>query len=134
MSSSADVETLRAGYAEFNKGDFVKAVSFFHESVEWVDAPELPGATTWRGHDGVLACWASWTDVWGELAMEPTDFVDAGGSVYLVAQTMRASGTGSGTPVEMTLWSVCSFANGKPKRVTFHLTEGAARQAAGLAP
>jgi ketosteroid isomerase-like protein len=97
-----------------------------------VDAPELPGATTWKGHEGILACWTSWTGVWGEVSMEPIEYIEAGAGVYLMPQMMRASGAASGTPIEMRLWSVARFKDGKVCRVTFHVNEDDARRAAGL--
>lgn len=132
MGMAADVEAMNQGFAAFNAGDHPKALSIFHEDCAWVDAPELPGATTWRGHEGLLACWESWTDVWGRVTMEPIEYVNAGGGVYVISQAMRATGAGSETPIEMTLWSVVRFEEGKARRVTFHLTADAARDAAGL--
>ena len=131
MGGAADIETMKQGFAAFNAGDHQQAISMFHEDCEWLDAPELPGATTWRGHDGLLSCWASWTEAWGRVTMEPTEYMDAGDGVYVVSQAMHATGAGSQTPIEMPLWCVVWFEDGKARRVTFHLTEDAARDAAG---
>jgi hypothetical protein len=64
--------------------------------------------------------------------MEPIEFVDAGDGAYVVSLAMSATGAGSEAPVEMPLWCVFWFEDGKARRVTFHLTEDAARDAAGL--
>ena len=98
------------------------------------DAPELPGARTWKGRKEVRECWSSWSDAWGEVRMEPSDYIDAGDGVDLVTQAMRASGAGSGAPIEMDLWSVVTFEAGKVRRVTFHVDEASARKAAGVDP
>jgi ketosteroid isomerase-like protein len=124
---------MKRGYEAYGAGDLEAALQMFAEDCEWVDAPELPGARTWNGHEGLLKCWASWGDVWGEVRMEPSDYLEVGEGVYLVSQTMRASGAGSGAPIEMELWSVARFEDGKIRRVSFHVDEAGARKAAGLA-
>ena len=64
--------------------------------------------------------------------MKPVDYVACGEGTYLVTLKMRASGSASGAPVEMDLWAVSAVADGTFRRISYHLSELSARQAAGL--
>jgi ketosteroid isomerase-like protein len=128
----AAIQAIEEGFARFNEGDFEQAIVSFDEDCEWVEAPELPGGQTWRGREEILTCLASWRETWGEITMSPVDYVDCGEGTYIATLQMRASGSGSGTPVEMDLWAVCTVADGTFRRISYHLSELSARQAAGL--
>jgi ketosteroid isomerase-like protein len=126
------IQAIEEGFARFNEGDFEQALISFHEDCEWVEAPELPGGKTWRGREEILTCLTQWRETWGEITMQPVDFVDCGKGTYLVTLKMRASGSASGTPVDMDLWAVSTVAGGTFRRISYHVSELSARQAAGL--
>ena len=130
-AANSDIRAIEEGYARFNEGDLERTVSNFHEECEWVEAPELPGGKTWRGPEEILACLTQWRETWGAITMRPVDFEDCGQGTYLVTLKMQASGSASGTPVDMDLWALCTVADGTFRRVSFHLSEPSARQAAG---
>ena len=98
--SQENVETLRAAYEAFNRGDFDAAMELAHPEIEFIrPGGQLPlrGAEAFRG-------WME-PDAFEENVIEPLDFRVKSNKV-LVRQHNRARGAESGIEVSETLWTV----------------------------
>ena len=46
---TAAVDTLRAGYEAFGRGDIPTVLAIFDDTIEWYSPDELPGGGTFHG-------------------------------------------------------------------------------------
>jgi ketosteroid isomerase-like protein len=86
-----------------------------------------------RGHDGVRAWLEDVAGTFGELRVEPEEFVD-GGDTIVVVSTMRGRGKGSGIEAEQPLLSVWTFEAGRVVRHDSFQDREEALRAAGMRP
>ena len=129
--SQADLDTVRAGFAAFNRGDYDSWVAAFDEDAEVHDLAETPDTAVFRGHDGVRAWLAKLQEAWGEaFRFEPRSFREADG-VVLVDAVAVATGTESGVAVEMPVHIVLRLRNHKVVWTQGFLDRANALEAAG---
>jgi ketosteroid isomerase-like protein len=89
---SENNEVIRSGYEAFARQDIPGVLERFAEDIEW-DVPEsLPNGGVHRGHDGVSAFFASIADAYGELRVEPDEYIDAEGDRVVVRGHHRGRG------------------------------------------
>jgi len=127
--SEENVEIVRSAFGAFEQGNV-------SEMIEWM-ADDLithrvePDDATFHGKEGFLQATADWIEGFEDWTVTPRDFIDAGDSVVVrVHQTAR--GERSGVPVEDDLWFVFEMRRRKIARLSFHLREAEALEAAGL--
>jgi ketosteroid isomerase-like protein len=90
-----------------------------------------PDNAIYHGKEGFLQGTADWIEGFEEWTVTPREFIDRGDSVVVrVHQTAR--GERSGVPGEGDIWFVFEVRERKIARLSFHLREAAALQAAGL--
>lgn len=71
-------------------------------------------------------------EVWEDFEITPLEFIDVGDNL-VVANRISGKGRGSGVEVEMVLFGVCTFREGKVLRLTGGFRDqGEALEAAGL--
>jgi len=121
MSDPAEgrLEALREGIAGFNRGDPAPALAIMSDDVECVVGPDLMNTGTYAGRDGYLRMIESWGEAWESVIAEPVRVEELPDDHLLVEIHQRAVGAGSGVPVEMTIYWLFGFADGKLAR--FHL-------------
>ena len=131
--SQPSLEMIRAGFDAFNRGDYDGwMTSSIAEDVELHDLAETPDTGVFHGHAGVRAWLAKLQEAWGEgFRFDPVSFTEG---EELVVADVRASGTGTGggVPIEMTVYMVLRFRDGKVVWTQSFLDRGAALEAAGL--
>ena len=127
--SGENVETVRAFYERFARGDF-DALAGFSDDFEFVTSPELPDAGTYRG-EGAIGFMKTWVESFDQLTIEATEIIDAGDRV-VVAIFQRGNLRGSETAVEGRWWQVVTLRGGEVARVVTFPERAQALEAAGL--
>jgi ketosteroid isomerase-like protein len=91
--------------------------------------PELPGARTYKGRDGLLDAFIDWPSQWAETGIEPVRIWQAGPGVAITQnhQTVRAAETG--IEFEADFWFVLHWRDGRIVRWTMHISEEDAERA-----
>jgi SnoaL-like domain len=86
----------------------------------------------YRGPAGFRQYMAAWTDVWGaDLRTEPTDMVDLGDRIVLLAN-LPTTGTASRVPVTGKIATVSTLDHGRVSGVDMYLDHAEALGAVGL--
>jgi ketosteroid isomerase-like protein len=126
-----NVEKFRSAIEAFNREDVDDALKEIDPQVEWQTPRSLPDARTYYGHQGVKSWWATMTDAFEELRLEPGEFKDLGEGKVLVP--VRASGRGrdSGAEVSVSFYML-GWGREKLERMEFFPSEEEALEAAGL--
>jgi len=114
MSAEQNIQSAKAGYAAFGRGDMQGVLAQLDENVEWV-TPELaamPGSGVKHGHAGVVEFFQAVAECWQFEVFEPRDFV-ANGDILAVVGYYRAKARKTGIVAESPWVMVWRFQNGK---------------------
>jgi ketosteroid isomerase-like protein len=124
MSESDDerLVLLQEGIEAFNRGDTDFTLAIFADNVECHVGPNLVNSGTYMGHDGYLEMIGAWGEAWESITATAIAAEDLENDHLLVEIHQHAVGAGSGVPVEMTLFWLFRFVDGKVTR--FHLYAG----------
>ena len=114
MSAEQNIQTAKAGYAAFGRGDVQGILAQLDEGIEWItpQLPEMPGSGTQHGHAGVLQFFKSVMDNWDFEAFEPREFI-ASGDLLAVQGHYRAKARKTGVVMDSDWVMVWQFRNGK---------------------
>lgn len=85
----SNVDTARAAYEAFGRGDLATLQNDFSEDAVWVTSDELPLGGETKGRDAIMANFAQIPNFWSSFSVEPKEFIDAGEYV-IVLGTQRA--------------------------------------------
>jgi uncharacterized protein len=85
----SNVDTARAAYDAFGRGDLEALKDNFAEDGVWVTSDELPLGGETRGRDAILGNFAQIPNYWTSFSVEPEEFIDAGEWV-VIRGTQRA--------------------------------------------
>jgi ketosteroid isomerase-like protein len=99
--------------------------------VELIEWPESPDQRTYRGRDGALAAFESWSEAWESVNVDIDELVEAGEHVLARGRT-HGKGKGSSVEVSMDAFNVYTIREGEVARIQFFTTEEPALRAAGL--
>lgn len=114
----SNVDTARAAYEAFGRGDLAALQDDFAEDAVWVTSDELPLGGETRGRDAIMGNFAQIPNYWTSFSVEPSEFID-GGDTVVVLGTQRA-GNDSGS-FESPFAHVMKFdADGKVVRGEFY--------------
>jgi ketosteroid isomerase-like protein len=91
----SNIDTARAAYEAFGRGDLETLGEQFAEDAVWVTSDELPLGGEARGRDAILGNFAQIPNYWTSFSVEPEEFID-GGEWVVVRGTQRA-GTDKGS-------------------------------------
>ena len=129
--AAANLEIVRAIYADWERGDF--------SSAAWAD-PEIefgfaggPEPDSWRGIAAMAAGYREWLRAWEGFRAEPEEYLVLDGERILVL--VRNSGRGRTSGVELEQRSVANLFHlrgGKVTRVVVYLDRGLAFADLGL--
>jgi ketosteroid isomerase-like protein len=103
--------------------------AIFDEDVVW-DAGDTPGGKVY-GRDGVREFFRQWIGAFEDWHFEIRECIDGGSSVF-VHMNQSGRGKASGATVEIDLWQVWLFFEGKVVRFVQKRDRGGALEAAGL--
>lgn len=108
MSEPDYVEITRQIYTEWGRGNFRAGAERYGDQTVLVMPPEFPEAGTYRGLEGIRGYMRDFLGAWELVVIEGTSFLAAGDSV-VVDVNQRATGRGSGVPVELRYFHVWTF-------------------------
>lgn len=127
--SQENVETIRELYHDWLRGDM--ALDRMHPEISMFEADTIPGAASAVGIDAVRRYMESFARYWEQIRFEPTEFVDAGDQVVVVARLV-GRGKGSGVAVEREWAYVWTMSAGKVRRMDGYPSRADALRAVGL--
>jgi ketosteroid isomerase-like protein len=128
--SQENVEIVRSAFAAFEEGDLTAILDSAADDL--ITHRVEPDNAIYHGKEGFLQGTADWIEGFEDWTVTPREFIDGGDSVVVrVHQTAR--GEKSGVPVEGDIWFVFEIRGSKIARLSFHMREGEALEAAGLA-
>jgi ketosteroid isomerase-like protein len=128
--SQENVAIVRSAFAAFEEGDLTAILDSAADDL--ITHRVEPDNAIYHGKEGFLQGTADWIEGFEDWTVTPREFIDGGDSVVVrVHQTAR--GEKSGVPVEGDIWFVFEIRGSKIARLSFHMREGEALEAAGLA-
>ena len=78
--SQENVEIVRRGVDAFSRAAWEESVDLMAPEVEWHDSPDLPGARSYQGREGVLAQWREMAEALDRTASAATRYAWANAS------------------------------------------------------
>ena len=106
--SERKLEIVREIYGKWGRGNFRAGMERYDERTVLVMRPEFPDAGTYRGPEGISGYMRTFLGAWERVVIEAESFREAGDRV-LVGVYQRATGRGSGVPVELRYFHLWSF-------------------------
>lgn len=100
--------------------------------LEWHTPEGFPGPPVYRGREGFLEFLRTWTEDFADWSIELGRVIDAGNDRVVAEFHHRATGKGSGVPVELHQGFICELKDGRISRMRNYLTWEEALEAAGL--
>jgi ketosteroid isomerase-like protein len=125
------LETLREAL-ERRDFDSVFDADVLADDVEWIPTSSFPGSNSYRGRDGVSEYMRTWAEDFDHLTVDVERLIDAPDDRVVALVRQRASGQGSGVPVEMDLAVVYDLKDGRVVRIRNYLDPADALEAVGL--
>ena len=127
--SQENVELTRRAFQAFNDRDLDAVLAGLHDEVEAF--PRLAAVEGgYRGHDGVRRWWAQLLSTFPDFHAEILEVRDLG-EFMVVALRLRGHGVESDTPVDVAVWHVNQFRDGKVIRWRVCTSESEALEAVG---
>ena len=120
--SHDDIALVRRKYEAWNRGDVSGLIELTHPDFQWVDPPEIVGATGGRGRREFANYLRSFFEVWEEFRWEPEEFRQAG-DLLLVVVLESGRGKLSGARVEQRFVHVWTIRDGRPVRMERYVDE-----------
>ncbi len=110
------VELVRRKYEAWNRGDIETLIALTHPDFQWVEPPEIVGATNGSGRKEYERYLRSFYEVWEEFRWEPEEFRSAGD---LLVVHVREIGRGklSGALVQQRFVHVWTIRDGRSVRM-----------------
>jgi ketosteroid isomerase-like protein len=132
--SDENVQRAHRAVEAISRGDIEAVLEFAHRDIEWVPNAAVPGAAErYHGHDGIRRWYEEWfVEPWEHVEVELEDQLDAGNERYVFTVHVQGRGKASGIEVDMRIFDVWSFRDGKLVHRTSHMDKAEALEAAGL--
>src|SRR5215208_3373468 len=129
--SQENVDLVLGAYDRFNAGERTPELWFWHRHAAYQAAREDPDSAVHQGIDAIRKQFASWTDAYPDLRVEP---LDARANQDQVVLWVRFTGNGaaSGAPLAMKLAHVYTVRDGKATRCVEYFDRDEALEAVGL--
>jgi ketosteroid isomerase-like protein len=113
--ATANVETLRGGYAALNGGDLSEVLALLHPDLEWQEDSASPEAGVHRGRNTFERFLRSWLESFDDFRIEPEEIIEDGDRlIALVHQSGK--GRASGIAVEVRIAHVWTVEDGRAVR------------------
>ncbi|MGA8804487.1 MAG: nuclear transport factor 2 family protein [Solirubrobacterales bacterium] len=102
------------------------------DDAEWVLQTPFEGKSVWRGRQEWVEFFRAWTGEFEEYSIQFEPVIDAGDDRVVAIYRQRATGKGSGVPVEWHGGMVIELRDGRAIRTTNYPEPAEALEAAGL--
>ena len=132
--SEENVEVVRRAYERWNQGDFgwtETEISLFAPGFEYVPAPLVGLTETIQGLEGFMRFLEQFWEDFDEAHAEPQELIESGDSVLAVI-TFSGQGRQSGVEVNMEVFQLWTFRDGKVVRGQGFFEREEALEAVGL--
>jgi ketosteroid isomerase-like protein len=130
--SRENVDTLRAVYEEWARGNFRAGVDLYDEHVLYLPVGGLPDVVAPHiGPEGIREYMRGQLQAWTRLTIAGEEFIEAGDSVVVAAHWV-AVGKESVAPVEARLFHVWTFRGAAVTRLELFRHRSEALEAVGL--
>ena len=130
--SEENVETTHKVFEAFGAGGVEAVLDSFAPDIVLHAFPEWPGPSDYRGHDGIRALLAEWTENFDDFEIEVHEVRAVGDRVLVLAETVGRI-RGSRVPIRQPFGAVWwDFRNGQVGKGRNFLTWREALEAAGL--
>jgi ketosteroid isomerase-like protein len=130
--SKENVEIVRQAHEAFATGGAEATRMFMAPDLLLYPYPEWAGPTEYRGHEGLRAVLAEWTENFDAFEIQVCEIREAGDSVVMLGETVGQI-KGSTVPIRHPLGTVYSnFGDGRIGQSRNFLTWREALKAAGL--
>ena len=127
---AAAVDIVSEVYRRFRDGE--DPFPLLADDVEWViETPETPAGVSY-GHRGVAEFFRTWLGTWDNYTIELEELREAPDGRIVTFFRERATGRGSGVPVEMTPGAVIDVRDDKIVRYRGYVNRDDALRDAGL--
>ena len=117
-----NIELVRRKYEAWNRGDIATLIALTHPDFQWVEPPEIVGATDGSGREEYGRYLRSFYEVWEEFRWEPEDFRSAG-DLLLVHVCEIGRGRLSGALVQQHFVHVWTIRDGRSVRMERYVDE-----------
>jgi ketosteroid isomerase-like protein len=126
--ATTDIEIVRRAFEDWGRGDFAAVLAVCDPDIELHD-PGRTGAS-FQGHEGLMRFWREWLENWDDYRIEPVEFVEVGGKIFVAASQV---GRGrSGIEVGQELFQVFRLRGSQVVEWWIYADEPEARRAVGL--
>ena len=125
---------LTAGYAAFNRRDPDALRELMVNDFRWNEAEEIPGRKRCESADEFAAYMMGFDLLWEEFSFEAVDMTLVSEETILARVLGRGRGKTGADPVELEIFHVWRFREGKVARMDAFLYPGQAADAAGAPP
>jgi ketosteroid isomerase-like protein len=127
--SQENVEIVRSAFAAFEQGNVSEMLELVADNL--ITHRVEPDDAIYHGKEGFLQATTDWIEGFEDWTVTPKEFIEGEDSV-LVRVHQTALGEKSGVPVESNIWFVFEIRGRKIARLSFHVREAEALEAAGL--
>jgi ketosteroid isomerase-like protein len=113
---SENLDALKQGYEDFNKGDIEAASRLWSDDIVWEgsNSEDLPGGGTHEGKDAFLKVLQEAVGAWDEFGLSADEFFEDGDSIVVLAHNNVKKGDQAAKLPVVHIWR---FENGEVKRL-----------------
>jgi ketosteroid isomerase-like protein len=130
--SQENVEIVRRAWKAWGERGVDAAQHYDAEDCVVGGFPEAPDIEILHGWEGLSERERIFFDAWLDLALEPVEFMDAGGNAVVAVAAISGLGAGSGAPLDTHIFFVYELRDGKIVRDQTFTPRSDALEAAGL--
>jgi ketosteroid isomerase-like protein len=126
--SEQNVNTVRASYDAYARGEFAAVLAAMDPGIEWADQDSLPWGGTHRGHEAFANHMQTFTGHFEEVRIEPQEYLDAGEHVVVTGRLSGRAQAGAFNVPTVWIWQL---RDGKTTRVDTYTDTAAVLGALG---
>jgi ketosteroid isomerase-like protein len=117
--SQTEIETLRAGYEAFNRGEVDSLFDAAHPDMEFIPADRAANAGTVRGSEAIRRFFDDLFEPFEKVEVEPQKFFESDDRIAVILRA-RFRPRGSDAVIENRIGHVWTFSDGKALRLEIY--------------
>ncbi len=91
----SNVDTARAAYEAFGRGDFAALQNDFADDAVWYTSEELPLGGETQGREAIMGNFAQIPNYWSSFSVEASEFIDGDDTVVVLGTQKAGNDNGS---------------------------------------